>query len=784
MRALAMSWAKRLNQEFVAGLRMAARLLNVPEVKKFTLILSLVLTGIPVLGQNQSIYSEGLDNGWQNWSWATNTLANTTSPHSGAVCISVTGGAYQALYLHHDAFDSSAFESVSFWIRGSGAGGQFLQLQAELSGVAKTAVAIRPTTSWQQITVSLASLGVAGKPDLDGFWIQDTSGTAQPTYYVDDFQLIASSTPPPPASVATLLVDASANRRAIDPRIYGVAFASQAQVADLNVPLNRSGGNSESRYNWQINAHNRGFDWYFESIADSTGATAGADGDAFINATKASGAQPMVTVPLLEWVAKLGPNRSILPSFSISKYGPQQTHDPYLANAGNGIRTNGVAVTGNDPNDANVQVTSAFQMDWVRHLTNRWGAGASGGVRYYILDNEPSLWQSTHRDVKPIGATMGELRDKYLDFAPKIKDIDPGALIAGPEEWGWSGYFYSGADQQTAASNNYTRFPDREANGNKDYMPWFLDQMRQQSQAAGRRLLDIFTLHYYPQGGEYSNDTNSSVQLKRARSTRSLWDTNYTDATWINDKVRLIPRMREWVNTNYPGTQIGLTEYSWGADGHISGATAQADILGILGREGMDLATRWTTPDTGTPTYNAIKMFRNYDGVKSTFGDTSVKAAAPDVDKVAVFAAERSSDRTLTVVAINKQIGIEAPVVLTLTNFAATNAQRWQLTSANTITRLVDQSSTNGIFSNSLPAQSITLFVLNSAAPKLSVRFETNVVRLTLNGVVGRKFAIEYSTVLGGSWARQQTNTATAATFDVTFPQPGETRFYRAAQLD
>jgi hypothetical protein len=35
----------------------------------------------------------------------------------------------------------------------------------------------------------------------------------------------------------------------------------------------------------------------------------------------------------------------------------------------------------------------------------------------------------------------------------------------------------------------------------------------------------------------------------------------------------------------------------------MNGATAQADILGILGREGIDLATRWTCPDAATPTY-------------------------------------------------------------------------------------------------------------------------------------------------------------------------------------
>ena len=93
------------------------------------------------------------------------------------------------------------------------------------------------------------------------------------------------------------------------------------------------------------------------------------------------------------------------------------------------------------------------------------------------------------------------------------------------------------------------------------------------------------------------------------------------------------------MNTYYPGTQIGITEYNWGAEGHINGATAQADICGIFGREGLDMATRWTTPDRDTPTYKAMKMYRNYDGSKSTFGDTSVSATVPNPDNLSAFAA-------------------------------------------------------------------------------------------------------------------------------------------------
>ena len=305
----------------------------------------------------------------------------------------------------------------------------------------------------------------------------------------------------------------------------------------------------------------------------------------------------MLTVPTIEWVAKVGPNRSKLASFSVAKYGAQTGTDwQWFPDAGNGVRTNGQFVTGNDPNDANVPSTSLFQQGWIQHLVGRWGTNANGGLRYYILDNEPSIWHSTHRDVRPTSPTMAEIRDKTLDFAQKIKAIDPTALVVGPEEWGWSGYFYSGYDQQYGSTHGWGSLPDRASQGGADYLPWFLDQMRQRHTTSGQRLLDVFTVHYYPQGGEFSDDVSSAMQLRRNRSTRSLWDPSYVDETWINDRVQLVPRLRNWVNTYYPGTFVGITEYNWGAENHINGATAQADVYGIFGREGLDMGARWATP--------------------------------------------------------------------------------------------------------------------------------------------------------------------------------------------
>jgi hypothetical protein len=483
------------------------------------------------------------------------------------------------------------------------------------------------------------------------------------------------------------------------------------------VALNRNGGNNTSRYNWQVNADNRGNDWYFESIGDSS-AVAGERGDTFVANARAAGAQAMLTIPTIEWIARVGASRTKLASFSIAKYGAQSGNDwQWFPDAGNGTRTNGQVITGNDPNDANVPSNSLLQQAWVQHLVSRWGTSASGGLRYYILDNEPSIWHSTHRDVRPTAPTMDEIRDKLVDFAGKIKAVDPSALVVGPEEWGWSGYFYSGFDQQYGSLHGWGSLPDRNNHGGADYLPWLLAALRQNHTATGTRLLDIFTVHYYPQGGEFSDDVSNAMQLRRNRSTRSLWDPSYVDETWINDRVQLIPRLRGWVNANYPGTGTGITEYNWGAENHINGATTQADVLGIFGREGLDLAARWTTPANTTPTYNAIKMYRNYDGQKSTFGDASVTASVPNPDALSAFAARRSSDGALTVMVINKALSGATSAAINIANFqAAGSAKVWQLTSANVISRLPDAAVGGGTVSATLPAQSVSLFVFAAAS--------------------------------------------------------------------
>ena len=57
----------------------------------------------------------------------------------------------------------------------------------------------------------------------------------------------------------------------------------------------------------------------------------------------------MLTIPMLDWIAKVGPNREKLASFSVAKYGPQQKTDPYMPDAGNGNKPDGKPIAGTIP---------------------------------------------------------------------------------------------------------------------------------------------------------------------------------------------------------------------------------------------------------------------------------------------------------------------------------------------------------------------------------------------------------------------------------------------------
>lgn len=509
------------------------------------------------------------------------------------------------------------------------------------------------------------------------------------------------------AAGVTLAVDVAAARHAISPDIYGLNGADPAFAAEIGLPVARWGGNASSRYNFKNHTYNTGSDWYFENIVASPENTL----ESFVQTNRDRGTKQIVAVPMVGWVAKDSPSSHPFNcGFPATRFPSQDGFDQWDPNCGNG-KLNGANLTGADPADTSIPAGPSFDGEMVSHLVGQFGPAARGGVRIYELDNEPVLWSSTHRDVHPDAVSYDELGGKGTATAAAVKAADPTAAVLGPSGWGYCEWVASGLDGCAPGA-------DAAAHGGLNLSQWYLKNMKDYSAAhGGKRFLDYFDQHYYPQIGGGKDPDADALRL---RSTRSLWDPTYVDESWIGPSgvnappLQFIRTMKQWVAQYYPGTRTAITEYNWGALDDINGALAEADVLGIFGREGLDLATMWGEPQPTQPGAYAFRMYRNYDGAGSRFGDVSVSATSSDQGQLAVYAAQRSSDKALTLMVVNKTGG-DLTSTLSLAGFNCTGtAQRFTYSPAD-LTSIVhgdDLAVNRGSVAATYPANSITLLVL------------------------------------------------------------------------
>jgi hypothetical protein len=444
--------------------------------------------------------------------------------------------------------------------------------------------------------------------------------------------------PPSFGKPARIHVDCRANSAPISPYIYGVAGTGDAWI-NLESSARRWGGNPTSRYNWEGHFWNTAQDWFFENQSAPPY-------DTFLTESTSHGALSAVTVPMLGWVAKDATSYS----FPISAYGAQAASDQWRPDAGNGIGPGGGPIAPGSPTRTSVPAPPDWAKRWVSAIVARDAKAGKRSVYEYILDNEPMLWSSTHRDVHPEPLGYDELLDRSIQYASAIRTADRDAVIAGPAEWGWSGYLYSAKDLAPGGQHL-----DRLRHGDVPLVEWYLREMRKAEQKTGSRLLDVLDLHYYPQAnnvyGGGGGGTDTQTQLLRLRSTRSLWDPTYVDESWIKESIRLLPRMKEWVDRNYPGRGISIGEWNFGGEKDITGALATAEALGRFAQFGVTSAFYWTAPPAGSPSRMGFLAYRNFDGKGGRFLDWYVPAASSE--GASVFASRDQSGKHLVLVMIN-----------------------------------------------------------------------------------------------------------------------------------
>ena len=553
------------------------------------------------------------------------------------------------------------------------------------------------------------------------------------------------------AAAVNVSVDLTANVHAFSPQIFGVAYGNSARNAQMGYSVDRWGGNSTTRYNWQVDVHNTARDYFWENIPDCTAPTCtgtpptGNSADAFIAAARHPGSQPLMTIPTIGWAPRgdSPKNHPYFAGFSIKKYGTQvplpytnDASDPYDTDAGSGdcnpasnASTNCVLydanngwyhLVNNDPHDTSMVVDPSFEQGWIAHMQATFGTAADGGVKLFTLDNEVMLWNSTHRDVHPQPPTYDEIWGKTVAYAGAIKQQEPNALVTGPVTWGYCDLFTSADD---AARGNCLDGTDRQNHGGLAFVAWYLQQVCAYQIQHGVRLVDYLDLHYYPQGTNValSDADDATTAGLRLRSLKELYDPTWVSESWIGqylgdadnnhyDKPDLIPRARTWIAQYCPGTKLAITEYNWGNDNTVSGAVAQAEALAIFAREGVDLATRWIAPDANTQAEKAFAIFLNYDGAGGRVQGDSVGATSANIDQVGAYAFHGNAR---TFVLLTNKDTVAHDVAL---SFNASHSTAWKLygfTGASALAQTGSGNISAGTLTlSALPPRSVSLLVI------------------------------------------------------------------------
>jgi hypothetical protein len=502
----------------------------------------------------------------------------------------------------------------------------------------------------------------------------------------------AAPAEPPATTNINVSVDVLDDRHTISSYIYGGAYPQDAPtITDSGLGLVRWGGNATSRYNWQLFTYNAANDYFFEDFNYSEIG----DGDSakFITDVKSAGSHPLMTMVMLPWVAQSAENGSNGHwSFSVAKYGAQCSVDPFNTDAGDGLKTDCSTPLTANPNDANVPLLdqpgtkdpsgSVYRNQWTASLASAFGTSP----HFYNMDNEIDIWGSSHRDVHPAPTAYNEMRDTFVNEAHALKGWDPKAIRLGPVSCCWW-FYWNGANGN-----------DKGAHAGVDLLPWWLNEVYWEDKISGKRSVDVFDVHAYPDSPDTSTWTQAQKQALGARIYRDYWDPTYVSesgsinqnwATFIQPNKTIpfrIPRIRAMANMIYPGTPVSFTEWSAAIAGESDFSTAlgDADAYGILGRERMYLASRWVAPVPANPNYLALKLFTNFDGAHHGFGTTSVSDTSNgDPSLFSSYAALNSTGKTLTLLVLNKDPSNAVQAQLTLNGFTPQQVTSYTLASTN-----------------------------------------------------------------------------------------------------
>ena len=513
----------------------------------------------------------------------------------------------------------------------------------------------------------------------------------------------------------TYTIATEQERSPISPFVYG---SNEKMTAAENIPARRIGGNRLTGYNWENNFSNAGSDWYHynddllvNGFPSAEKLIPGRTLTKFQESCNAADQFSLITLQMAGFVSadknKTVTETEVAPSVRWKEVVFKKPA-PFC----------------NPPGSPNTSDGFVYMDECVNFLVSQFGnASTSAGVKAYALDNEPALWPSTHPRIHPAKTGCQELIDRSVALSSAVKDVDPAAQIFGPALYGFAAFydFQTAPDWKTVKTgHSYSWFID-----------YYLDEMKTASNIQGRRLLDVLDLHWYPEAQDADSiriTENQTVYTQtnaeaRMQAPRSLWDPDYVEKSWIGQWYRsylpLLPKVTKSISSFYPNTKLAITEYSYGGTNHVSGGIAMADVLGIFGKYGLYFASYWGGNDTYISA--AYKIYRNYDGSKSTFGDTRIRAAVSDKVNSSVYgSANASGTTTIHLIVLNKNytqpisgtFNITSPTPFSSARVFAFDAASAAITERAPVTAIFGNS-----FSYTIPSLTACHFVVRSEQP-------------------------------------------------------------------
>jgi fibronectin type 3 domain-containing protein len=472
----------------------------------------------------------------------------------------------------------------------------------------------------------------------------------------------ATVTPAAPAKPDVTITIDPANTHLISPYIYGINFCSGIGGAPPNLTFDRAGGDRWTAYNWETNASNAGSDYLYENDDYLSSSTVPAEAvRSFIAGDQADGMASLVTFQMQGLVAgdENGPVSVANPP-DLSRFKQVVFMKSTQSSA---------PFTLNPPTTDNYVYADEFiwALDQKFSGQSIFGTNPTTHPVFAQLDNEPELWNSTHLEVQgPNPVTSDNYISKTIALTEALKDQFPDVVIFGPVHYGFEGiYNWQGELSATPTGNNW--FPDK-----------YLPAIKTAATTYGRPLVDVYDFHWYSEatdgsGNRVTNLTGSTLTDAQVQaivqSPRSLWDTTYTENSWITTDVLggpiyILGRLQSRIATENSGMKISITEYNNGGGQHIAGTIAQADNLGVFGVQNLFAANLWPLNSTSPYILAGFRAFRDFDNANSNFGDTSLQATSSNVANVVVYASTDSSTPGRVVfVAINRSTSSQVTAV-------------------------------------------------------------------------------------------------------------------------